>query len=146
MQKLILLIAIILASLTASSQIVTKSTTDSVITLPKNVAKEVVKDIMRNDSLEAELKTSNANQVLLKVSLSASDSIIKSKDDIIKLWVLKENNYLTIIDLKDQQKANLESLNKIIAADLRKAKRKSTVKSIVSTAIIGALTYLYIVK
>jgi len=132
--------------LTASSQIVTKSTTDSVITLPKNVAKEVVKDIMRNDSLEAELKTSNANQVLLKVSLSASDSIIKSKDDIIKLWVLKENNYLTIIDLKDQQKANLESLNKIIAADLRKAKRKSTVKSIVSTAIIGALTYLYIVK
>jgi len=132
--------------LTASSQIVTKSTTDSVITLPKNVAKEVVKDIMRNDSLEAELKTSNANQVLLKVSLSASDSIIKSKDDIIKLWVLKENNYLTIIDLKDQQKANLESLNKIIAADLRKAKRKSSVKSIVSTAIIGALTYLYIVK
>ena len=132
--------------MTASSQIVTKSTTDSVITLPKNVAKEVVKDIMRNDSLEAELKTSNANQVLLKVSLSASDSIIKSKDDIIKLWVLKENNYLTIIDLKDQQKANLESLNKIIAADLRKAKRKSTVKSIVSTAIIGALTYLYIVK
>ncbi len=135
-----------LANLTAFSQSVIKNTTDSIVQLPKNVAKEVVKDIMRKDSLEVELKTAKANITLLNGNIVASDSIIASKDSVIKLWVLKGNNYEAIINYQTQQKTNLEALTKSLAADLRKTKRKSTIKSIVGSAIIGTLAYLYIVK
>jgi hypothetical protein len=139
--------AILLVNLTAFSQIVTKSTTtDSIIPLPKNVAKEVAKDIIRKDSLETELKSVKLDVSLLKNNLVAKDSIIISKDAIIALWVEKEKNYLSIINLKDLQKANVETLNKTLAADLRKAKRKSTTKTIVGTAIVGGLLYLVIAK
>jgi len=133
--------------LTVSSQTVTKNITiDSIIPLPKNVAKEVVKDIIRKDSLEAELKSVKLDVSLLNSNLVAKDSIIMSKDNIITLWGEKEKNYLTIISLKDQQRTNVEALNKTLAADLKKAKRKSTVKTIVGTAIVGGLLYLFIAK
>ncbi len=137
-----------LVSLIASSQTVTKTTTtiDSIVPLPKNVAKEVVKDIIRKDSLETELKVLTENYKLLETNSVIKDSVIQSKDGVINLWKDKEKNYLTIIDLKDQQKTNLEVLNKSLAADLRKTKRKSTVKTLIGGAIIGGLTYLLITK
>jgi hypothetical protein len=136
----------VLVSLTASSQTVTKNSTDSLIPLPKNVAKEVVKDVLRKDSLETELKIVNLNQEKLKSNLVAKDSLIASKDSIITLWMIKEKNYLLIGDYMKQQKDNVDALNKKLAADLRQAKRKNTTKSIVSTVIISALAYLYISK
>lgn len=146
MQKLILLVAIVLANLTAFSQTVTKNSTDTVIILPKNVAREVVKDVIRKDSLESEINIHKKNEVLLKSNLVAKDSIIASKDTIINIWSAKEKNYLSIIDTKDQQKTNLEALTKSLSADLRKAKRKSTIKTIIGGAAIGLLLYLYIAK
>lgn len=130
--------------MTASSQVVTKSTTttDSIIPLPKNVAKAVVKDIIRKDSLETELSVAYKNIDLMKSNLAAQDSIIKSKDNAIELWKLKETNYLTIIDLKEQQKTNLEALTKSLNQDLKKAKRKQRATTVVGVAAVGVLTYL----
>lgn len=147
MRKLLLLITLTLASLIASSQSVTKTTTiDSIVPLPKNVAREVVKDIIRKDSLETELKVLNENYKLLENNSTIKDSVIQSKDGVINLWKDKEKNYLSIIDLKEQQKTNLETLTTSLAADLRQLKRKRTTTTIILSAIIGGLTYLYIAK
>lgn len=132
-----------LASSIAFSQIATKSfTADSIIPLPKVVAKEVVKDLIRKDSLESELKVTQKNMGLLEHNLTAKDSLLTSKDGVIELYKEKEKNYNTMIDLKDLQKKNLEELAKKLNRDLKKQKLKLFARTTFGVIVIGGLSYL----
>jgi hypothetical protein len=132
-----------LVSSIAFSQLATKrNTVDSIILLPKIVAKEVVKDLIRKDSLESELKITKINTGLLKNNLIAKDSIITSKNSIIELYKEKENNYNTMIDLKDLQNKNLDDLVKKLNKDLKKQKIKLFTRTTFGVIVIGGLSYL----
>ena len=132
-----------LANSIAFSQIATKSyTADSIIPLPKIVAKEVAKDLIRKDSLESELKVTQKTMGLLEHNLTAKDSLITSKDGIIDLYQQKEKNYNTMIDLKDLQKKNLEDLAKKLNRDLKRQKLKLFARTSFGVIVIGGLSYL----
>lgn len=118
------------------------TTIDSIIPLPKAVARENVKELIRKDSLEAELSVLKTNYSLLEKNLSFKDSIITIKSDQIGLYQEKEKNYLTIIDLKDEQKKNLEELSKNLNKEIKKLKLNSFKNTAISGIIIIGLTYL----
>ena len=119
-------------------------TTDSIVPLPKNVAKEVVKDLLRKDSLQAELKVCQENMGLLEHNLTLKDSVILSKDGQIFLQKQKEINYETMLQLKDTQLENFKALIDKLNADIKKNRRKTVLKTIGNTALIGGLAYLLI--
>ena len=145
MKKLILSAAIMLASLTVFSQTGTAPIiTDSIVPLPKNVAKEVVKDLLRKDSLQSEVNTCLENQILYEKNLELKDSVISSKSNQILLYQEKEKNYDTIIQLKDLQKQNLESAVDVLKNDLKKTNRKLFNTQVGSVALILFLGYLLV--
>ena len=136
--------AIALASLTVFSQVGTKNTTtnkDSVVVLPKLVAKAVAKDVIRKDSVEAENKILKRNDSLLRANISLKDSVINAKDNVINLHILKENNYETMLTLKDVQKQNLEGLVVVLKNDLKKTKIQLKATRIGGIVITGTLLY-----
>ena len=134
-----------LVSLTASSQKNTNSiTTDSIVPLPKNVAKEIVKDLIRKDSIQAELNICHDNQGLLENNLMLNDSIILSKDAQLSLAKQKETNYETLVQLREAQITNLNTLVEKLNKDIKKKKRKTIFKTVGNTALIGGLAYLLI--
>jgi hypothetical protein len=135
-----------LVSLIASSQTGTKNTTtnniDSIVPLPKNVAKAVAKDLIKGDSLLAEVNVLKKNEKLLQDNLKLKDNVIENKDNIITLYKTKEDNYNTMLTLKDIEKKNLETLANTLKKDLKKTKRELKLTKIGGTAIIGVLAYL----
>ena len=134
-----------LVSLTASSQKNTNSiTTDSIVPLPKNVAKEIVRDLLRKDSIQAELNVCHDNQGLLEHNLILKDSIILSKDAQLSLAKMKETNYETILQLRDVQIVNLNGLVEKLNKDIKKNRRKTILKTVGNTALLGGLAYLLI--
>jgi hypothetical protein len=143
MKKLVLLIAITLTTLIASSQTATQ---DTIIKIPKPVAREIVKDIIRGDSAIAELSIVKQNYELEKKSSIAKDSIISIKNSVIIFHEQKEANYVNIIGLKDQQINNLNNLADSLNKKFKKEKRKRIFDNIISVAIMGTLTYLFITK
>jgi len=113
-----------LVSLIAFSQANIKtSITDSVIILPKAVAKEVAKDIIRKDSCQVQLKILQNSLILSEKNNELKDSVISNQNQQITLWVEKGKNYETMIMLKDEQKKNLDLVIKPLQNDLEKAKR-----------------------
>jgi len=132
--------------LTVFSQTVTKiSISDSNVILPKIVAREVVKDIIKKDSCEAEIAIIKDNNQKLQTIVNYKDNIILSKDSIITLHKQKEASDSIIMQLKDQQKNNLEILSKDLGKQVQKAKRKSTLLGIGGiTAVV--ITTLLILK
>lgn len=113
-----------LVSLIAFSQANTKiSITDSVIILPKAVAKEVAKDVIRKDSCQSQLKIVQNTLVLSEKNNELKDSIILNQNQQITLWVEKGKNYETMIMLINEQKKNLELVIKPLQNDLTKTKR-----------------------
>lgn len=113
-----------LVSLIAFSQANIKtSITDSVIILPKAVAKEVAKDIIRKDSCQVQLKILQNSLILSEKNNELKDSVISNQNQQITLWVEKGKNYETMIMLKDEQKKNLELAIKPLQDELKKAKR-----------------------
>lgn len=135
-----------LVSLIAFSQTGTKNTTtnntDSIIPLPKNVAKAVVKDILRKDSLIGEIDVMKKNERLLQANSLIKDSIISNKQNVISLYQEKEKNYNTMLNLKDLEKKNLEDLTNTLKKDLRKKNRELKLTKIGGTIVIGALAFL----
>lgn len=117
-------------------------TTDSIVPLPKNVAKEVVKDLIRKDSLESELKVCQENMGLLEHNLTLKDSVILSKDAQMALQKQKETNYETMLQLKDTQLENFKILIDKLNADIKKNRRKTVLKTIGNTVLIGGLGFL----
>ena len=116
--------------------------TDSIVPLPKNVAREVVKDLLRKDSLESELTVCKENTGLLEHNLTLKDSVILSKDAQISLQKQKETNYETMLQLKDTQLENFKILIDKLNADIKKNRRKTVLKTIGNTVLIGGLGFI----
>ncbi len=132
----------LVSSIAFSQTNTANTTTDSIVPLPKNVAREVVKDLLRKDSLESELKVCQENMGLLEHNLTLKDSIILSKDTQISLQKQKETNYETVIQLKDAQITNLGTLVEKLNDDIKKNRRKTVLKTIGNTVLIGGLGFL----
>ena len=81
----------LVSSIAFSQKNIKTSTTDSVIVLPKAVAREVVKDVIRKDSCEQQLNVIQANLDLSQKNNELKDSIILSKDTQLQLWDEKGN-------------------------------------------------------
>lgn len=132
--------------MTVFSQSGTKDSTKSSVNLPEKVAKEVVKDIYRGDSLQSELNVVNDNYKILQSNSIYKDSIISIKDSLISLYKLKENSFNALLDLKDQKYNLLLPTVNQLNKDLKKQKRKTTFHDLGLSAIILGLTYLLIKK
>lgn len=131
----------------AFSQRNTKNiTTDSVIVLPKAVAREVVKDIIRKDSCQLQLEVVQANLDLSQQNNVLKDSIINNQSQQITLWEQKGRNYETVIALKEEQKKNLELALKPVQDELKKTKKSLLKTQIGAGVIILLLGYIYIVR
>lgn len=119
-------------------------TRDSIIPIPKPVAKEIVKDLIKKDLLEAELNVCKVNYDLLNNNLQLKDSIILSKNNMISLYEQKEKNYLTIIELKDLQQINLQNNIKKLNKDIKKLKLKLVATKLTTAAFIILFGYIII--
>lgn len=132
-------------SLIAFSQTGTK-TSDSSIRIPKAIAREIAKDLIRKDSLESENIVLKKDIGFLTLNLIAKDSIINSKAIEILLYQQRERNFTGIITTKDAQRANVDELNKKLVKDIKSVKTKLAVRTTVSVGIIGGLIYLFLKK
>lgn len=148
MKKLGLLILILFATSIAFSQTGTNNTTskDTSIVLPKNVAREVVKDLLRYDSVAGEITLVKNNYEKLQSNLILKDSIINSKVQIISLFKEKEEGYKAIMGFKDNQIKTLDDLSKQLNKDLKKEKAKRIFSNVFSSVLIGGLIYGLIMK
>lgn len=98
-----------------------------------------MKDVLSGDSAKAQLK-------LTEQQLVETEKKINFKDSIINTLRLKENNYLTIIDVEKQKFEIMEKYSKKLEWDLKKEKVKNKFKSLVGVGIIGVLTFFLITK
>lgn len=117
---------------------------DSIVQLPKNVAKAVVKDVIRKDSLEGELTISKKNEDLLKANILLKDSVIANRESLIMLYKEKEKNYMTMIDFKEAQRKNFEDLSNTLNEDLKKTRRELRLTKIGSAGVALFLGYLLV--
>jgi hypothetical protein len=136
MKKLILLTILALTSLNCFSQTGTNKESDTTkVVLTKEVAKQVVKDLIKLDGCQEELKLTQ-------------DKVIKleereiQKDTIISLLKDKDKNNQFIITQKDKQLQISEDLSKNLEKELKSSKRTTflyklgTVVGILSTSIL----------
>ena len=107
--------------------------------LPVSVFKLIAKDLLSGDSAKAELKIANEHIVGLESKVSLKDSIINT-------MVVKETNYLKIIDAQNQKYDVMEKYSKKLEWDLKKEKVKGKFKSILGTGVIAVLTFFLITK
>lgn len=134
-------------SLTVFSQADTKIiTTDSIVPLPKLVAREVVKDILRKDSCEDEIKLIKDNNLKLTKIIDNKDSLINRKDSMIVEYKHKGVNDSLVIFNKGIQNSNLENTVKSLGNQLKSTKRKSTWVKIGLGTVAAIFGYLLIAK
>lgn len=131
-----MLVTILSLSLTAFSQ---QDTSIKTKCLPVSVFKLIAKDLLSGDSAKAELKIANEHIVGLESKVSLKDSIINT-------MVVKETNYLKIIDVQNQKYDVMEKYSKKLEWDLKKEKVKGKFKSILGTGVIAVLTFFLITK
>lgn len=136
MKKLILLTILALTSLNCFSQTGTNKESDTTkVVLTKEVAKQVVKDLIKLDGCQEELKLTQ-------------DKVIKleereiQKDTIISLLKDKDKNNQFIITQKDKQLQISDELSKSLEKELKSSKRTTflyklgTVVGIISTSFL----------
>jgi len=111
--------------------------TNKVISL--TIAREIVKDLARCDSMKLELDIVNslASEVIKQSTL---------KDSIITIYKEKELRYLDFIKNQNQKYELLESSNKYLGDGLKKEKTKNTINQIFIGLSILGLTYSIIFK
>ena len=124
-------------SLTAFSQ----AATDSIPTkcFPVPVVKLIIKDLLKGDSAQAELKSVEKQLVLTEKKVSLKDSVISDMK-------LKEINYINIIDNQNKKYEVLEGYSKRIERQLKIAKVKNKFTTFISTGVIGVLVFFLITK
>lgn len=143
-KKLIILISLIFLSSIVSIGQDTKTTTinkgDSIIYLPKAVAKINIAELLRKDYLEEENKTLRKNIELMQRNLVLKDSIIGGNNQIISFYKQKSDNDDKIMVYKDMQLTNQSNTIKGLDKQLRKTK----VKGIFGTSILGAAVVYFL--
>lgn len=122
--------------MTAFSQ---QDTTIKTKCLPVSVFKLIAKDLLSGDSAKAELKIANEH-------ISGLESKVSLKDSVINTMIVKETNYLKIIDVQNQKYDVMEKYSKKLEWDLKKEKVKGKFKSILGTGVIAVLTFFLITK
>lgn len=137
MKRLVTFLIIMMLSLTAFSQTATDSIPIKCFPVP--VVKLIIKDLLRGDSAQAELK-------LVEKQLSFTEKKVALKDSVISEMKIKENNYISIIDNQNKKFDVLEGYSKRIERQLKIAKVKNKFTTIVSTGIVGVLTFFLITK
>lgn len=118
---------------------------DSVVCLPKSIAKEVLKDLYRKDSLNEELVVLLKNYAILEQTSNLKDSLILNKTTIIEFQKQKETNRDSVISIKDRQIKEYEDLSKELKSDLEKSKKLNSFQwgaTIVSFLLaLGAMVF-----
>jgi phosphotransferase system IIB component len=142
MKKLILLTILVLTSSSCFSQIDTskiKSSDTTKVVLTPEVAKQVVKDLIRYDGCKVELKLTQDKVIKLE------EREIK-KDIIISLLKDKDNNNQFIINQKDQQINLYDDMSKRLEKELKSQKRTTLLYKIGTIAGIILTSTLLITK
>lgn len=128
-------------TLTAFSQKGTEKTSskgeDSTICISKSVAKQILRDLYKVDSLRVELYTVQENYKLLQTNSNLKDSIISNKNSVIDAYKEREKNFNEIISLKDKQIKEYTEYSDKLKSDLNKSKKK--VKLGVSATVLSSL-------
>jgi len=111
--------------------------TNKIISL--TIAREIVKDLTRCDSVKVELDM--ANDLILK---STEKSILK--DSIISVYKEKEIRYLDFIKNQDKKYELLETSKKYLEDSLKRDRTKNNINQIFIGLSILGLTYSIIFK
>jgi alpha/beta superfamily hydrolase len=117
----------------------TKKEDTTEICIPYKVGKQIMMDLNKLDSTSAILKLTKDEVVELNKKIEVQQSIILTMEEKFKtseIIIQKTNDKFQIVD----------NINKDLTSDNRKLKRKNTIIQIISSAIIGGLTYGIIVK
>lgn len=136
MKKLLILIGILLLSWTAFSQNVTDI---NIIRIPYYAAKNIAKDLIKLDSSVELLK-------LTEQKLNLTESKVKAKDSIIKVFSIKESNYLSIIELEKYSTKLYKNQYNILQKENNKIKAKIKINNIIGGLAFSIVTILYIIK
>lgn len=124
--------------MTAFSQASTEKRTDSVgVVLSSRVAREVVKDLLKGDSLLAELQATQSVNTHLLNNLTVKDSLLNRKDTIISLLKTRDTNSTSIITLQNKQ---LEAYKKL-STDQQKQIKKHANREVFHSILIPALIF-----
>ena len=122
---------LIVSALTSKSQ--------DTIKIPTPVAKQIATELAICDSLAAV-------HDLTKQQLALTDLKVNIKDSVINTYATKETNYVSQIS----NLALVVNTHEVYTKELQKQHRALKVKllftKITLSAVIGALTYLYIIK
>jgi maltodextrin utilization protein YvdJ len=127
--------SLMMLSLTAFSQI---GTNNEVKCFPVPVVKQIMKDLLSGDEAKLQLELSDSLLVL-------TENKVKVQDSIINEMKLKEENYLNQINSEKEKLVISENYTKQLEKDLKKEKVKNKFTSILSVAVITALTTLLII-
>jgi hypothetical protein len=135
--KNLVLIFFVLISFGSFSQ---KKKTDSTeICFPYQVGKQILLDLNECDKTKELLKSTEKEVVLLNEKIVNKDTIInlqKKQIEIDSIIIDKTNEKFVIVDEE----------NKKLRDDVKKLKVRNKVFNVVSGAIIGGLTYIFIFK
>ncbi len=130
--------------MTASSQVATRDTSSFCLPLP--VAKQIVKDILRKDSLADENRLLWKNSDILSNQIRMKDILIVGKDSIISL----KNELIaakdTTIALKDRQVQEYKGLSEKLEGQYKRQKRNGILKDASGGTIIAVLLAILILK
>lgn len=149
MLKYAVLITIVLTNLTVFSQtntVPSSKTSDSVICLPKAVAREVVKDLFRKDSLEAELDIQKKKMELFEQNSNLKDSVISNKDAIISLYSEKDKEWENVIILKDKQLNEYVELSKKLESSINRINKMHSFFKGTTIALLVVTASLLFIK
>jgi len=99
----------------------------------------IIKDLLSGDSAKSLL-------TLTEKQLSETEKKVSLKDSVISTMQVKEQNYKIIINSEREKYSILNGYSKTLETKLKIASVKNKFKSVVSIAIIGALTFFLITK
>jgi hypothetical protein len=136
MKKFLTLISILLLSLTAFSQ---SATDTSTIQIPYYAAKNIAKDLIKLDSSVALLK-------LTEQKLNLTESKVIVKDSIIRIFYIKESNYMSQIKLEQYKNTLYKDQYNILQKENSKIKTKIKINNIIGGLAFSIGTIVYIIK
>lgn len=140
MKKLILLTILALTSLNCFSQTGTNKESDTTkVVLTKEVAKQIVKDLIRLDGCQEELKLTQNKIIKLEEREIQKDTIISLLRD-------KDNNNQFVITQKDKQLQISDELSKSLGKELKSSKRTTSLYKLGTLVGIISTSLLLIIK
>jgi len=122
--------------LTAFSQ---SATDTSTIQIPYYAAKNIAKDLIKLDSSVALLK-------LTEQKLNLTESKVIVKDSIIRIFYIKESNYMSQIKLEQYKNTLYKDQYNILQKENSKIKTKIKINNIIGGLAFSIGTIVYIIK